>query len=260
MLEKIISHLKRLAYAVAVPFYLWGVRFLLADNNRLKIAVCNKFIYNKKWLTVLPKVRLSELANLAAKIKIREPIKDKGNISLFEIAVINWLIKSYHPVNLFEIGTFDGRTALNMAINCPAASKVYTLDLSREQMQFTRLPLAGGDLEFINKDISGVKYLKTKYKDKITQLYGDSAELNFFPYQDKMDFVFVDGSHSYEYVLHDSETALKLLRHGKGIVLWHDYGKWQDVTRALEELSRNGPKFASLKHIDGTSLVCLVNR
>jgi hypothetical protein len=42
--------------------------------------------------------------------------------------------------------------------------------------------------------------------------------------------------------------------------LWHDYGKWQGVTRALEELYRNAPKFASLKHIDGTSLVCLVNR
>ena len=233
MLKKINSHLERLAYAVAVPFYLWGVRFLLADNNRLKILLNNKFIYNQKRSTVLPKVRLSEITDLSAKIKVREPIKDKGNISLFEIAVINWLIKSHQPANLFEIGTFDGRTALNMAINCPAAGKVFTLDLSREQMQFTRLPLTGGDLEFINKAISGAKFLKTRYKDKITQLYGDSAEFNFFPYQDQMDFVFVDGSHSYDYVLHDSETALKLLRHGKGIVLWHDYGKWPDVTRGL---------------------------
>jgi len=189
MLEKIISHVNRMAYAIAVPFYLWGVRFLLADNNRLKIAVSNKFIYNKKkWLSVIPKVRLSELAGLGTKIKVREPIKDKGNISLFEIAVINWLIKSYHAVNLFEIGTFDGRTALNMAINCPAAGKVYTLDLPREQVQSTRLSLTGGDLEFINKDKSGIKYLKTKYKDKITQLYGDSAEFNFIPYEDQMDF------------------------------------------------------------------------
>ena len=75
-----------------------------------------------------------------------------------------------------------------------------------------------------------------------------------------MDFVFVDGSHSYDYVLHDSETALQLLRQGQGVVLWHDYGKWPEVTRALEELSHNSPKFSSLKHIDGTSLVCLINR
>ena len=41
-----------------------------------------------------------------------------------------------------------------------------------------------------------------------------------------MDFIFVDGSHSYDYVLNDSRKALSLLRGGKGIILWHDYPGW----------------------------------
>lgn len=260
MWKKIISALNRRFSAVWVPFYLWGVRFLLAENNRLKVAICGKFIYNKKWPTVIPRVRLSQVADLASMVKVREPIKDKGNILLFEIVVINWLIKTYNPVNLFEIGTFDGRTALNMAVNCPAAGKIHTLDLPREQINSARLRLTGGDREFINKEVSGAKYRETKCRYKITQLYGDCAAFDFSPYQNEMDLVFVDGSHSYEYVLHDSETALRLLRNGKGIVLWHDYGKWKGVTQALEELFRNAADFASLKHIDGTTLVCLINR
>jgi hypothetical protein len=38
-----------------------------------------------------------------------------------------------------------------------------------------------------------------------------------------------------------------------GAVLWHDYGVWRGVTRALEDLERT--KKLGLRHIRGTSLV-----
>jgi hypothetical protein len=38
-----------------------------------------------------------------------------------------------------------------------------------------------------------------------------------------------------------------------GVVLWHDYGVWDGVTRALEELERTNN--LGLRHIRGTSLV-----
>ena len=69
-----------------------------------------------------------------------------------------------------------------------------------------------------------------------------------------MDFVFVDGSHSYEYVLNDTRVALNLLNNSKGIIMWHDYG-WREVVRALNELYMNDPKLNNLKHIADTSLV-----
>ena len=74
-----------------------------------------------------------------------------------------------------------------------------------------------------------------------------------------MDFVFVDGSHSYEYVLNDSRLARRLLRKdGDGIIVWHDYGAWRGVTRALNALYRRDSVFQGLKHIEGTTLVyCL---
>jgi hypothetical protein len=74
-----------------------------------------------------------------------------------------------------------------------------------------------------------------------------------------VDFVFVDGSHSYEYVLNDSRHALKLIRNGKGVILWHDYGTfWKGVKKALDELYLGGNEFKGLRQIEGTSLVCLI--
>jgi hypothetical protein len=64
--------------------------------------------------------------------------------------------------------------------------------------------------------------------------------------------VFVDASHSYENVLFDSETALQISIQG-GIILWHDYGVWEDVTKALDELKFN--KGFDLYNIAGTSIV-----
>jgi hypothetical protein len=38
-----------------------------------------------------------------------------------------------------------------------------------------------------------------------------------------------------------------------GIIVWHDYGVWEGVTRALEEIEGNHK--IGLRHIRGTSLV-----
>ena len=43
------------------------------------------------------------------------------------------------------------------------------------------------------------------------------------------------------------------LARGGGVVLWHDYGIWEGVTEALEELERRGSH--GLRNIRGTSLV-----
>lgn len=87
---------------------------------------------------------------------------------------------------------------------------------------------------------------------KVIQLYGDSASFDYTPYLNTCSMVFVDGSHAYNYVKADSSTALKLVSRG-GCVVWHDYGVWDGVTRALEDINEN--QNLGLKHIRGTSLV-----
>jgi hypothetical protein len=59
---------------------------------------------------------------------------------------------------------------------------------------------------------------------KITRLSGDSATFDFTPYYGKVDFFFIDGAHSYEYVRSDTLNALKCC-HSGSVMAWHDYGK-----------------------------------
>jgi hypothetical protein len=72
-----------------------------------------------------------------------------------------------------------------------------------------------------------------------------------------MDFVFIDASHTFEYVINDSLVALKLLRESGGTIVWHDYGRWDGVTAALHELRSREPAFRDVVQVAGTTLAVL---
>jgi hypothetical protein len=156
--------------------------------------------------------------------------------------------------SLFEIGTFDGRTTLNLAMNAPRHCRIYTLDLPPEVA--TKYAIAAGERHMIDKPMPGARYEKYRrtHPDavaKISQLLGDSAVFDYAPYQPVCSLVFVDGSHAYDYALSDTRAALSLVNKG-GAIIWHDYGIWEGVTRALDELEQRDN--LGIKNIRGTSL------
>jgi len=186
-----------------------------------------------------------------------EPLENEqrdGNVTLEELTIISQIVKNRKPLTIFEIGTFDGRTTLNLANFSPADACVYTLDLPKKDLAKAKFGIEAGDSKYVNKETIGGRYGKNS--DKINQLYGDSATFDFFPYHGKIDFVFVDGSHSAPYAKNDSEVALKLVRPG-GIILWHDYGVWRGVTKVLNSYYSNDPRFKEIRRIDGTSFVVM---
>ena len=93
-------------------------------------------------------------------------------------------------------------------------------------------------------------------KSKITQLLGDSGKFDFSPYHTSIDLVFIDGSHDFDYVINDSEIALKLLRNGKGIILWHDYRAGIEVVRAMEAFKQRHPEL-EIFHVRDTNFAYL---
>jgi hypothetical protein len=194
-------------------------------------------------------------------LNMLEPRVTDGNVSVYELFVINTLVQKFAPMNLFEFGTFNGRTALNLAANSPTHARIHTLDLPGTELQGAKFALDQIERKYVEKPASGEKFGSRPEAQKITQLLGDSAKFDYTPYVSQMDFVFVDASHAYEYVLNDSRVALQMLRNGRGIILWHDYGRpqwWPGVIKALDELHQTNPSFTGLVHIEGTSLVCLV--
>lgn len=191
----------------------------------------------------------------ARSVRVFEHRKANGNVRLSELAILNSLAQAVADgSNIFEIGTFDGRTSLNLAFSSPPHCQVYTLDLKPEMD--TAFDLAEGERHMVEKTKSGARidaYRSSAREtaSRIHQLYGDSASFDFSPYYGSCSLVFIDASHAYEYVLSDSRAALRMLKPG-GVILWHDYGIWSGVTDALEHLASG--EMPGIQCIQGTSL------
>ncbi|MFA6564735.1 MAG: class I SAM-dependent methyltransferase [Verrucomicrobiia bacterium] len=211
-------------------------------------------------LSILPTIHVNSLLTSEQSVCLTEAEEVYGNVSTLELALINSFVRRLGPKAIFEIGTFDGRTTLNMAANAPTDCRLFTLDLPADQTETAALRLDEWDRHYILKSESGSRFKGHPLSQRIVQLLGDSATFNYTPFLGQMDMVFVDGSHSYEYVLSDSRIAFQLLRRC-GIIIWHDYGcDCLGVTLALNELFASGGEFKALRHIRGTRLAYLERR
>ena len=150
---------------------------------------------------------------------------------------------------IFEIGTYLGETTWLFAHNNPQAH-VYTLDLpGLEALSSARLEVT--DPEYFTRWDRGQRFHATTEAGRITQLFGDSASFDFSAYRAAIDFVYIDGSHSYGYVRSDSEAALLMLS-PRGTIVWDDYTYYPGIYRYLNELA---PRLGGgIAHIRGTRL------
>lgn len=207
----------------------------------------------------LKRVPLSSLAADPLEVRLQEVITQNGNVSGEELLAMCALIKHANCKAVFEIGTFDGRTTLNFAANLPDGGEVVTLDLPAEGLDATRFAVEASDRQYIAKSTSGARFQGRPEAARIRQVFGDSGTFDFTPFNGRFDFVFVDGSHSYDYVKSDSQVALRLLRGGRGMIVWHDYGTpfWPGVTSGLDELAKSSADFANLCVIEDTRLAFL---
>lgn len=215
---------------------------------------------NAKPPPTVPKISASEIIGDETTVSLSRIAEVAGNITPTELMIIAAFVRQRKPAVCFEIGTFDGRTTENMAANQPENGKCFTLDLPAADVDNASLPLASGDKTYINKSASGMRISARGRSDRITQLYGDSGTFDFAPYYGQVDLMFVDGSHSYEYVMSDTEAAWKMVKPG-GLILWHDYDSrwWPGVTRALNELQAGDARFKGIRSVENTAL-CFVER
>lgn len=153
------------------------------------------------------------------------------SISQYETFVLCQLVKSTNSEIVFEIGTSKGQTTYNIKANLPDGGRIYTLDL--------------------NQGLAGA--------ERIMPLCGDSRSFDFSPYHNKVDLMFIDGSHDYDYVLSDSENAFKCVR-GGGFIVWHDFihDRPHTVKAVLDFCHAHNLK---LFWIDGTCLtICNISK
>ncbi len=236
----------------------------MGKTNTIKMKETLKKIYSKIKPSYLPKLEKVDIGDLISQDSLNVNIQDikaiDGNVSSFELFVINSLIVDASPKTIFEFGTFNGRTTLNMALNTRVDAEITTIDLDPKYLENTKYQLEEIEEKYVKKDSTGNLFKNSIAKTKIKQLYGDTATFDFSNYFNQIDFIFIDASHAYDYVINDSLIALKMLRNHRGVILWHDYGQmgyWPGVTLALDKLRDENAAFAQLKHISGGTLAYL---
>ena len=200
----------------------------------------------------IPSVTALDFLGNNLPVTLNDFLSVDGNVALDELVFICALAQKTKPHRVVEIGTFDGNTALQLALNTPPESRIYTLDLPVGADRPAEVDIH--DVKYIGSALRiNRRFLGTVVQEKITQCYGNSLTYDFaaFVEDERPDFIFIDAGHSYECVRNDSEKALKILKAG-GLIVWQDYTtNWPGVYDYLVELSSKLP----LVHISGTSLV-----
>ena len=251
-----IKFINKYFFTAGRSLYLLTLGLFKKKNRVLLDKISGQLGYDaRQHKLILPIVKIGELLPSNSVIVVSEFTCVDGNSSSYELCVINSLVKKYQPWNILEIGTFDGRTTLNMALNTEDSGKVYTLDLLTTETDNTRFALLDDEQLYVGKQQNGARIKGSGVGHKIIQLYGDSANYDFNELP-PVSFIFIDGSHAFDYVISDSLKSLEKIEQN-GIIIWHDYGVWVGVTNAINYLYGNNPAFKDMRQIKDTSYVIL---
>lgn len=179
---------------------------------------------------------------------------DNMSMTLLEVNVVAAIVSFLKAKRIFEIGTFDGGTTVNLAANTSEDAVVYTADLPDSFDDFKLKISSVSDNKSEHNNV-GVQYKNSAFIDRIKQIFEDSASIDYSKLNPPYDLFFIDGCHDYTYVKADTENALKYTRKG-GVIIWHDYGMIKDVSDYVDEIADKH----NIRVIRGCRLaVCIVN-
>lgn len=217
---------------------------LLVTNPRLVFTSTLDRLHEEGYLGGIPVRPISFIsASRDHEVKLQCLSSDIQGVTVSELLLIGWLASYYAPMNIFEFGTADGRTTLNLALNSPDACRIYTIDLpDQDRLDFHHTEKASVGEErypIPYKESVGACFVDHPVSSKITQILGDTASFDFSPFAKSMDLIFIDANHDYEYVRSDTQNALRM-RSDRGIVVWHDYQAWEGVRTCVDELYEEG--------------------
>jgi predicted O-methyltransferase YrrM len=170
-------------------------------------------------------------------------VRDLENwvMELDDSFILRYVYRNLCPRRHLEFGTWQGQGTEYCLNECDAT--VWTINLLEGERRPDGTgamygPGMSSPLELQNwasqndlRDIKqtdslgfvGWRYLAQNHGNRVCQIYCDSRtwDINNYP-PDFFDSVLIDGGHTEEIVLSDTEKALRLL-HSGGIIMWHDF-------------------------------------
>lgn len=127
-----------------------------------------------------------------------------------DLALLKSLASRIPHCKYFEIGTWRGESVINVAAE---SAKCVTLNLSASDMENRGWP----------PEYAGQHAFFSKNSKRIEHVFGDSKTFDFNRLNETFDLVFIDGDHSHDYVINDTQKIVQHAIHAQSIVVWHDY-------------------------------------
>lgn len=158
---------------------------------------------------------------------------DEVSVTVRELVVVASIVKHLRARRILEIGTSNGNTTLNMAANADEDARVTTVDLPPDFQGEFALDIPDAAKNATERQQVGAHFKGHSLARQITSVFADSATLDWSTLAGPFDLIFIDGCHAHDYVIRDTENALRQVRPG-GVILWHDYGTIEDVSRAVD--------------------------
>ena len=234
--------------------YILFTKYFLKSLTSLKAIKNNNIIGFREELSKNSGIGLVEIKSILdwdnVKLTLRNLPHNEGHVSIIELLILSaFASKLNEKQNFLEIGTFDGTTSYNCALNANN-SKIFTIDLPLdhclEEKQKNEYLEYDKDLILSNsRQANSLKEL-----GNVIQLFEDSTKFDFSTIN--FSLVFIDGAHDYLTVKSDTENVLKRITK-PGIVFWHDYDVTNDVGKYLIEISKE----FDIKWIKNTRLCIL---
>jgi predicted O-methyltransferase YrrM len=170
-----------------------------------------------------------------------------ASVSPLECVALAALSQKVRAKRIFEFGTYKGVSTTQLALNVQEGGEVFTLDLPEDHPAYS-LPIPKPEEQEIAAEGGKGILIPQDLRERVTFLSSDSATFDESSYAGTMDFVFVDGAHSYEYVKNDTEKGWRMLRPG-GVLAWHDCtASHPDVVRYIKDSGLDA------KRVQGTAL------
>jgi hypothetical protein len=202
-----------------------------------------------------PAASVSEIARSDAEPRCVVHLFHEGQsaISPLEALALASLIQSHGYKKIFEFGTYKGVSTTQFALNVGPHGRVYTLDLPESDPRHGLAITCRREEELTAEKGKGA-LIPADLLPCVEFLREDSARFDPGPFENQIDFVFVDGAHSAAYVENDTKKGWRMLRPG-GSIAWHDCNSRHiAVVRFLKQFQH------TVTLIGGTSLAFCTKR
>ena len=188
---------------------------------------------------------ISEIARSDADLRCVIHLFREGQsaISPLEALALASLIQSHGYKKIFEFGTYKGVSTTQFALNVGPDGRVYTLDLPENDPRHG-LAITRRQEEELTVEKGKGSLIPADLLNRVEFLREDSARFDPSPFENQIDFVFVDGAHSAAYVENDTKKGWRMLRPG-GSIAWHDCNsRHLDVVRFLKQFEHTVTRIA----------------